>query len=281
MLSRFAPVAPLKVHKAMAEAGVLGTYHLLLAHQVLKDPGAHEKFYRYQYPVLPRTRGNPGRNGKPYIIMDNSLIELGLPLPVDDVLKAGATVGAKAIVLPDMLGDKNETLWATRKALDSLTYIRKYSPNESYPRHVKTLGVAQGQTLEQIVECAKVMVKTLKVDIISVPRHVTAKLGSRTEVTRVVAKMGVPIHLLGFSDNLWDDFWTLTTIPRVMGIDSAVPIWYGLQGFNFPTDPPMRADYGRRPDDYESQSSINQHVIANMRRVERWANTVRDARTGR
>lgn len=277
MINRFAPVAPLAVHKAMAGRGVLGSYHLLLAHQVLADPRAHEQFYRFSYPILTRGSG-PKRNGKPYIIMDNSLIELGAPLPMKDVLRAGNIVGANAIVLPDVLGHRTKTLDLAADAFEDLQNHRRI---DGYARRVKVVGVAQGQTHNDIFSCARDMVQLLKVDIVSVPRHVTAKLGSRIEITRTVAKLGKPIHLLGFSENLFDDFWTLSTIPRVMGIDSAVPIWLGLQGFTLPVEPPVVADYGRRPADYEQQDSITDQVVANIRRVERWASTVRDARTGR
>jgi hypothetical protein len=281
MISRFAPVAPLAVHRAMNERGVLGTYHLLLAHQVLSSPETHEQFYRFEFPKSPKgwTKGVKGhRNGQPYIIMDNSLIELGQPLPIKDVLRAGQIVGAKVIVLPDVLGDRRRTLDLVADAIDELDAVRR---TNDYARSVKVLGVAQGEKHNDIIACAREMVQVLGVDILSVPRHVTSKVGSRIETTRAIAKLGKPIHLLGFSENLFDDFWTLTTIPRVMGIDSALPIWLGLQGLLLPVEPPVVANYGRRPSHYEQETTITDQVVANIRRVERWANIAQGARTGR
>jgi hypothetical protein len=263
----------------MAEAGVLGSYHLLLAHQVLDQPAIHEAFYKGQ---LPRMRKYPDSENRslrktPYIIMDNSLIELGYPLPVEDVVIAAETVNASVIVLPDVLGDRIKTLEQTTKAVITLDELRPRSP---YARRVKMLGVAQGQTLNEVFSCARDMIQLLGVDIVSIPRHVTAKVGSRIKLAQMVRQYGKPVHLLGFSENLLDDF-TALGIPGVMGIDSAVPIWYGLQGFELPTTPPVQADYGKRPEDYESQTEINSKVIQNIRRVERWVNIAKTAPTGR
>jgi len=222
-------------------------------------------------------KGKVGRNGKPYIIMDNSLIELGYPLPVADVVQAAELVNASVIVLPDVLGDRIKTLELSAKAAIELNELRATSP---YARRVRMLGVAQGQTLNDVFSCARDLIQSVGAEMISIPRHVTAKVGSRTKLAQMVRQYGVPVHLLGFSENLLDDFTTLG-IPGVIGIDSALPIWYGLQGFELPTTPPVNADYGKRPADYESQTEINSVVIKNLRRVERWVNIVKDAHTGR
>ena len=207
--------------------------------------------------------------------MDNSLIELGKPLPMTAVLEAGELVNASVVVLPDVLGDRIATLNASTKATLELDELRASSP---YARSVRTLGVAQGQTTDDVFSCARDMVQLLGVDIISIPRHVTGTIGTRINLVRMVAKYGKPIHLLGFSNNLFDDMWCMK-VKGVMGIDSAVPIWYGLQGFQLPTTPPVVANFGKRPSDYEQQVSIDQNVIYNLRRVEQWVNTVRDVRT--
>lgn len=277
-MDRFAPVAPIAIHERMADAGVLGSYHLLLAHQVLASPAVHKAFYRHRLPVMIKN-GNAlrERNGKPYIIMDNSLIELGYPLPVADVLVAAETVNASVVVLPDVLGDRIKTLELSAQAANELNELRVSS---AYARGVRMLGVAQGQTLNDVFSCARDLIQQVGVDLVSIPRHVTAKVGSRVKLAEMVRQYGKPVHLLGFSENLLDDF-TALGIPGVIGIDSAVPIWFGLQGFELPTTPPVDADFGKRPKDYESQTEINSQVIRNLRRVDRWVNIVKGARTGR
>jgi hypothetical protein len=269
------------VHQRLAEEGVLGDYHLLLAHQVLDQPAIHKAFYRDILPTITNGRERASKSVKalkrPYIIMDNSLIELGEPLSVREVLAAGEIVDARVIVLPDVLGDRIETLNRTMEAMEDLHGLRRLSP---YAKQVKALGVAQGRTFTDVFSCARDMIQILGVDIISVPRHVTATLGTRLDVTRAISRYGKPIHLLGFSDNIFDDMYTLA-VDRVMGIDSAVPIWYGLQGFELPSSPPVVATFGKRPKDYEDATEINSQVVNNIRRVERWANIARSAPTGK
>ena len=283
MTSRFAPVAPLAIHRRLAEAGAIGEYHLLLAHQVLENPDAHRRFYREQLGwMLGKQRGEEvslrdKARRKPYIIMDNSLIELGFPLPLKDVIEAAEIVRANVIVLPDVLGDRIQTLNLAAQSVEEIHELRASSP---YARKVKMLGVAQGKTFNDFFSCARDMIQTLGVEAISIPRHAVAKIGSRVKLVEEVRKYGKPLHLLGFSDNLLDDFTALSTM-GVMGIDSALPIWYGLQGFELPTNPPIKADFGKRPKDYESQTEINSKVIINIRRVERWASIAKDARTRR
>lgn len=279
MTSRFAPVAPIAIHQRLASEGALGNYHLLLAHQVLEQPAIHKGFYRQQLPYIRTYQGHEnwgkGSLGKPYIIMDNSLIELGYPLPVADVIVAAELVNASVIVLPDVLGDRIKTL---NMVADAIIELDKLKASSLYARKVKVLGVAQGQTFNDVFSCARDMIQLLGMDMISIPRHVTSKVGSRIELVQAVAKYGKPLHLLGFSDNLFDDMSALA-IKGVMGIDSAVPIWYGLQGFSLPVTPPVNADFGKRPADYEQQTEINSLVIRNIRRVESWANTVKPVRT--
>lgn len=282
MTSRFAPVAPVAVHHRLAEEGALGDYHLLLAHQVLNNPQIHKSFYRHALPAMaknPRGKGpHRGRNGHPYIIMDNSLIELGYPLPVLDVLEAAMMVRAEVFVLPDVLGDRIATLERSAKAMEDLTHARTLSsPIGRYARKVKALGVAQGVTFNDVFSCARDLIQVVGVEAISIPRHVTARVGSRIRLVQAVRNYQRPIHLLGFSDNLFDDF-TALSIPGVMGIDSALPIWYGLQGFLLPTTPPVKADFGKRPPTYDSEVSITPEVIQNIRRVERWARLAKQER---
>lgn len=261
MTSRFAPVAPVRVHQRLAEAGVLGDYHLLLAHQVLAGPTKHADFYRKL---------------DAYIIMDNSLIELGYPMPVEDVVGAAEMVGASIIVLPDILGDRIGTLNKSAKAMDEFNHLTSKGFGR---RKVKALGVAQGKTFNDVFSCARDMVKELGVGMVSIPRHVTEKIGSRIKLVQKVSSYGKPIHLLGFSNNIFDDMSALS-VPGVTGIDSAVPIWYGLQGFSLSGEPPVNADFGKRPSDYEDQTDINTKVIQNIRTVERWANIAKDTRRG-
>jgi hypothetical protein len=151
-MPQFAPVAPLQLHKALAEKGKLGDYHLLLAHNILADPVAHTQFWAHR--------------SEAFIIMDNSLIELGRPLDASKVVEAAEMVNAQVVVLPDVLGDAKATLRFIKHDIGKI------------PKHFIRLGVVQGTSLEECLRMTTEMVR-LGVDAISVPRHLTERLGSR------------------------------------------------------------------------------------------------------
>lgn len=211
-LKHFAPVVPLSIAAALRENGMLGGYHLLLAHDVLADPDGYKEIYR------------PFMDGTPMdIIMDNSLIELGYPMEMLDVLQAARVVGAKKIVLPDELGELNKTLEAVWHSIEVWNKL----PLEA-TKGVKPIGVVQGKNLSECLTCIREYAK-LGIEI-SIPRVLQKYLGSRTEITMLAhLHYGFQdIHLLGFSDNLIDDVAT-TRLPGVKGIDSAVPIRAGYR----------------------------------------------------
>lgn len=249
-MTEFAPVAPLEVHKALHETGDLGTYQLLLAHEVLAEPQAYYEFWRDQ---IDQT-----------IIMDNSLIELGHPMKIEKVMEAASIVGGDTsiVVLPDVLGDRIGTMALVFDALEEL------DDTEIPDLEVKTLAVAQGATPIDTFSCARDLIQ-LGVDYVSIPRRLADGAGSRLWAARTVAAYHKPIHLLGFSDNNWDDIVT-AGVAGVVGIDSAVPIWLGLQGRLLPPEPEVAAHYGKRPETYPHTKKITPEVIQNVRTVRRW-----------
>ena len=95
-MAEFAPVAPPEMLLDLKEKGALGKYHLLLAHDVAARPD----LYRAVFDDVHDT----------YIIMDNSLIELGYPVTTDVMAKACEVVIPDVIVLPDVLNDMKLTL---------------------------------------------------------------------------------------------------------------------------------------------------------------------------
>ena len=236
---------------------MLGRYHLLLAHEVLAAPAEYMKFWQN----LPAPA--------PFIIMDNSLIELGHPVSGKELLTAADIVGAQVIVLPDVLGDRFGTYRVAAQAVEEIHQYIGPKP--------KLLGVAQGQTLVDIFSCGRDLVKQFGLDYISVPRHVVGRVGSRTRLTGWFCSLGKMVHLLGFSDNLFDDVNTAVQHP-VLGIDSAMPIWLGQAGIYVPKeigrDWDAYLDDGTsrfgRPSDYATTTTVNDAVIENIKRVRGW-----------
>lgn len=205
-MARFAPVVPLSLAALLKERGALGSYHLLLAHDVLENPKVYREIY-----------SNQGFD----IIMDNSLIELGYPLPVNEVLEAAEIVGAQKFVLPDTLGNYTATKEQVEEGIGEWQAIKN-----NFSINCTPLAVVQGSTWHECIRC---LLDYKEWDLsISIPRVLTEVLKSRIPLALKAAEMGFQnIHLLGFSEDILDDL-ACARMTGVAGIDSAVPVRAGV-----------------------------------------------------
>lgn len=268
MSQQFAPVAGLGLLQELDSLGCLGNYHLLLAHAVLSNPIQWAAFFEKR-----RADGE-----EDFIIMDNSLIELGYPLPPGQLIMACQLVQAKVLVLPDVMGSSSRTV---RLSASSFQELRDRGYEGS------TMGVVHGENWLEAYQCA-LDLKGLGADYLSVPRVMTEILGSRKRLAEQICHyLQLPVHLLGFSDNLADDIDSVMSHERIMGIDSAMPLWWGQQGKVLPRVPAGEdMFYGKRPEGYLDTNTMTPHVIANLSRMDQWltdatVSRIRDARLTR
>ena len=210
-MTEYAPIAPIDCLLKIQQAGFLGNYLVLLAHEVVAEAEKYEKLIE---------------NFSGTIILDNSLIELGEPVDVETMIAAVDITGADYCVLADKLLDMDGTIESSTTALRQW---KEFGLNSGY------VIVAQGKTVRECLTCVESIVQELEEDdkyIISIPRALVNELGSRMPVIEGLIQIGfddIPIHLLGFSSNYHDDI-TCTRHPNVMGIDSATPIRLGFEG---------------------------------------------------
>lgn len=258
----FAPVVPLSIAACLRENDLLGGYHLLLAHDVLLQPSSYREIYR------PYTDGRPMD-----IIMDNSLIELGYPMEMLQVLEAAKVVNAKKVVLPDELGKLDKTL---RAVWDSMNVWHTLPTKDT--KEIKPVAVVQGKNLSECLTCIREYAKC-GIEDISIPRVLQKYLGTRSEIVMLAhAHYGYQnIHLLGFSDNILDDV-ACTRQPGVKGIDSAVPIRAGYKDVLISMDDPQfdrlvgpRGNYWDVTPKDLKQAQINL-VMHNIRTFRGWIN---------
>lgn len=255
-MAQFAPVVPIQIARWMKKQGILGKYHLLLAHDVLARPDDYREVY-----------GNLVGDMGATIIMDNSVVELGEAMDISQLVCACDILRPNYLVVPDVMGDAKGT------------WERCMQFTQELPRSfdVPLLGVCPGNTVEEIKVCAHNMVALPEIMAISIPRIVTKALGSRIEaVVEVYAELqydlgaGPPIHLLGFSDDLLDDVCA-SRLPGVVGIDSAVPIRAAIWGESLSLDTPK--DFGPRGSYWEDSvgEEFQQRLLRyNMDTIQRW-----------
>jgi hypothetical protein len=222
-MARFAPVVPIQIARELQKGpkDYLGRYHLLLAHDILEKPDEYREVYN-------KVREDYEDS---FIILDNSIVELGHPLDLDDLLAAANIVPPDCIVIPDAMGDGAGTREMAKTFVRE--YCRYFQSKQQFADEVPALlGVLQGSNVDDAMETTAVMYSLPMVDYVSVPRIFANENGSRMPVLhelirRDTYKLFKGVHLLGFSNNILDDV-ACARMQIVKGIDSAVPIRAGL-----------------------------------------------------
>lgn len=255
-MTRFAPVAPLPLLNNMwdREPGgtnsLHGSYHLLLAHDVLKDE-ANQKAYREHF-----NRVRDFFNYTCVVIMDNSIVELGNAVDMQVVARAGEICGADVLVLPDVMGEGLATIVKLREVMKG---IRKFPlPNFAL------MAVPQGPTINDFARCLEAFMEYEEITWVGVPRIATQQLGSRQPLISLCKAVNPNwhLHLLGFSDNVVDDV-LCANYDGLEGIDSAVPVRAGQVDIPFRL---AQSDYGKRGKYWDSVE-IKKQARDNIRYV--------------
>lgn len=255
-MTQYAPVGNTHVHKQLYSLGILGDYHLLLAHLLLGKRGAEaQDFWRRFIDGTGISRLD--------ITVDNSVVELGEALDFGKVIEAAKRVGATTVVLPDVINNGPATAQAGEEAMEDFV-------EDLEEAGIAALGIPQGKDIEEVLECAQELV-SLGVRRLGISRYTAdGPIGSRVELARKLWRdYELPIHLFGFSNDLVDDV-TASRNPGVIGIDSAMPIWLGYGGRTLP-EAPKKIDTGSRPAEYEQESrEVTHQVRVNVDRVREW-----------
>lgn len=256
-MTQYAPVGNLHVHQQLYGLGVLGDYHLLLAHQIAARPLEYQAFWNR---FIDRTGIS-----RLDITIDNSVVELGEAMDFGKVIAAATVVGATTVVLPDVINDSRKTLEQAEISFED--YVEEMEENG-----IGALGIAQGRDIDEVLDCAAGLVE-LGVKRLGISKYlVDTPVGSRAAVAKALGRAHeLPIHLFGFSNNMVDDL-TAARESYVVGIDSAMPIWLGLAGMTLPNSVPTDAGkYGRRPEDYDDEKRpVVYAATQNVATVRQW-----------
>lgn len=245
-MAKFAPVCPPAMYKVLKAAGLLGNYHLILAHDVANRPSSYLDVF--------------GGGKDHYIIMDNSLIELGQPVSTQVMVKAVTSLRPSVLVLPDHMKDANKTIQASRAAAKEWLDVG-IGP---------FMAVPQGLNMAELLMCAESHANTPGVVAFGIGRFTADMLGSRLGICNALNREWphLKIHLLGFSENLSDDLYC-AQLPFVMGIDSAVPVRFGLKGIKLEIDTYSQVNCPRG-DYWETANEMNELVRRNLNCIRRW-----------
>ena len=226
-------------------------YHLVLPHLI-----RHQKYLDFY-----QIRSSEGD----FVILDNGAAE-GLEYGAKHLLTLGANIEADEIVVPDTIGDANDTLAKAQ-------YFARYAdPAFQY------MFVLQGRTAEEVMFCLRALdngnmfsyITTIGIPrhLHSIDKHLRATLAEYMMVEHFNDKFD--IHFLGA--NKWSkEIVYIADLVKghdgFRGIDTSYPIYMGLEGKS------IKDDYIKRPDDFFTRSDDNPEVINdNIDRYLDWAN---------
>ena len=214
-MSKYAPVAPIALLEQLNRNGQFEDYHLLLPHEILKEPE------RYRELFYPNTSGKSDM----FVILDNSVVELGAAVPLSMMFDAAEIVQPAVIVLPDVMGDAMNTVRASTAAAN------KWQRAGLGP----FMAVVQGRSIPELIWCASQLSQIPNVEFWGAPRIVANEFGTRKVLDPILGMSIKPIdnqpkvHLLGMSHFYQDDI-ECASMPGVRGIDSANPLVLGQNG---------------------------------------------------
>lgn len=195
-----------------------GNYAMLLAHL--------SNYYPY-----PHVTEGPGR----YIIMDNSLIELGGAVSIETVLEAADTCKPwiDEIILPDVFQNGVATYESAQKSIDYL-----YENNRIGDYNL--MAVCHGKSLLEFQACFGALCAIPEINCIGIPKITTKDFGSRHLLEPIWLKDNrKSIHLLGVFDEL-HELRMYTNPERIRSVDTCIPALFACRG-------PYTSVWGKRP----------------------------------
>lgn len=201
---KLASIVPMKNVERTFE----GDYAMMLAHLANYYPKRDELHKEFR---------------KCYRILDNSLIELGGAVDMEQLLAAAEQCEADEIILPDVFKDSCATIESVTKALEwlgSRNMLRKY----------RLMAVCQGDTPSEFGRCFRFLESLPQIHCIGIPKvaetiHPDGRLGFES------LWQGSPktIHLLGCWSNL-TELQKYRNPARIRSVDTCIPALNALTG---------------------------------------------------
>lgn len=150
--------------------------------------------------------------------LDNGVTETGEPVSYDDIIKIANEINATFVVARDWIGDFQKTVAAYQECREKFG--------------AKTVGVLQGSTPEEAIQC----VNYYDCKLLLVPYHVGGSDRKRNPqlmaLKRALVVSNLPpnrfVHLLGFTTT--DELKWYRGKTNVVSLDTDIPVKAGLAG---------------------------------------------------
>lgn len=211
----------------------LGDIDMALTHLVLKN-----QLYS-SYFVKQILKNN-------YVILDNSVFELGRPMKDKHIIKAVKIIRASEVVAPDFFGKGQKTVAYCK------SFIKVLKTNKMFDEF-KIQAVAHGKDLKDWVECYNTLASMDNVDVIGVPFGImfnvpwAKKFSTRTKqmaenrfklikylVENCIINKEKEHHCMGVSDG--KELYELNKLGVIRSNDSSSAVAHGMHGIVYTMD---------------------------------------------
>lgn len=204
-----------------------------------------------------------GLDENSYLIMDNGVIE-GDPRPISELLDKALQIHANELILPDSFRNSKETL---RLVEEATMYLANRIEDVG---EMGFMAVPQGETLEQWLSCAVLLLDNPAVSCLGIPKVLVDIVGRDGRYVAIKSLMdrvgdlgGRDIHLLG----CWKTPLEVSIIakgvlqgdlPDVRGVDSIIAYNMARSGIKINCDDRTNQD----PIDFEGGKIDNEVLLA-------------------
>lgn len=247
-------------------------YHMCLAH--LMGNSEYRKFFEWQ-----AARGA-------HVIMDNGVVETGMPLPAHKLFELAAASGITEMTLPDEINDRMLTFHLHENALKLQSEYYHRLDVEKIPESIqKVMLIPQGCTQNDWTYSVMDMLRLARkyshtVSAVGISKFCVGELmfSSRLEALASVPQLiesDLNIHLLGCPGSPTEIMRIANRFgERIRGVDSGLPVFYTLVGqeLTYRSERPqsMELDFDHKFED-QHESLLGQNVRM-WKRMINWRN---------
>lgn len=185
-----------------------GDYAMMLTHLA--------KYYPKRENFLPASR-------QCYRILDNSLIELGGAVDMEQLIAAAEMCDADEIILPDVFKDAAATL---RSVVQAIEWLDDHQLKHKY----RLMAVCQGDTPAEFERCFRTLESFPTIHCIGIPKVAeTIHPNGRPGFEYLWQGSPKTIHLLGCWSNL-TELLEYENPARIRSVDTCIPALNALTG---------------------------------------------------
>ena len=205
------------------------TYYMCLANLMRRD-AKYATFFAEQ-----------SLRSKAWVIMDNGVVETGSPMPIEDLAALHREFPVDEIILPDLVGQREGTLWMGRRALNKALYLDWGGMTPDF------MAVPQGSDISNWIDCLDQMIRW-EINSIGISRFAPRTgMESRFDLVDLahsqmrLLDMKRSVHLLGFQESVNTLRQYETYHPgRIRGVDSGIATFWTAAGMRMLADDPAR-----------------------------------------